>query len=255
MRKPLCLLGLISILMTSCESDSVSDQFDDANGNTAKKLIERVEFNPAQIEEEDQVFTVNYDANDKVTSATSGVGSVVLVHDDNELSTITGDGDPFSLSELYQDPYEAFETGEVLEYDTSGNPISVSVLEDYYEYNQTTGQYEEITEEYIATITYDATPNPYFYTFEAAGLIEVLDKVQLNFSMMPQSPEIVQARALFPLNNIKSITYKDEDGEIVGELKVDYVYDADNYPTSATMTVIDDEGSESVYAITYNYKE
>ncbi|GAA0713066.1 hypothetical protein GCM10009430_04280 [Aquimarina litoralis] len=255
MKRPLCLLGLISILITSCDSDSVSDAFDDANGNTVKKLIERVEFNPAQIEEEDQVFTVNYDANDRVTSASSGVGSVVLMHNNEELSTITGDGDPFSLSELYQDPYEAFETGDVLEYDASGNPISVSVLEDYYEYNQTTGEYEEITEEYIGTITYDAAPNPYFYTFEAAGLIKVLDKVQLNFSMMPQSPEIVQARALFPVNNIKSITYKDEDGEVVGELKIDYVYDADNYPTSATLTIIDEEDLESEYVITYNYKQ
>ncbi len=252
--KKLLFLSAITIF-ASCDSDSVSDEFDNANGDAAKKLIKNVEFNPAQIEEEDQVFTVNYDANNKVTSASSRVGTVVLEHENNELSTVTGDGDPFSLSELYQDPYDAFETGDVLEYDTSGNPVSISVLDDYREYNPVTGEFEEIVDEYIATITYDPTPNPYFYTFEAAGLIEVLDKVQLNFSMMPQSPEIVRARALFPLNNIKSILYKDEDGEVVGELKVDYVYDADNYPTSATLTVIDDEGLSSLYAITYIYKQ
>lgn len=252
--KKLLFLSAITIF-ASCDSDSVSDEFDNANGDTAKKLIETVEFNPAQVDEEDQVFTVNYDANNKVTSASNGIETAVLVHENDELSTITGDGDPFSLSELYQDPYDAFETGDVLEYDTSGNPISISVLEEYYEYNQTTGEYEETIEEYIATITYDATPNPYFYTFEAAGLIEVLDKVQLNFSMMPQSPEIVRARALFPLNNIKSIVYKDEDGEVVGELKIEYVYDADNYPTSATLTVIDEDELSSVYTITYIYKQ
>ncbi|SEK88314.1 hypothetical protein SAMN04487910_1382 [Aquimarina amphilecti] len=252
--KKLLFLSAITIF-ASCDSDSVSDEFDNANGDAAKKLIESVEFNPAQIDEEDQVFTVNYDANNNVTSASSGAGTVGLVYENDGLSTVTGDGDPFSISELYQDPYDAFETGDVLEYDTSGNPISISVLEEYYEYNQATGEYEETIEEYIATITYDATPNPYFYTFEAAGLIEVLDRVQLNFSMMPQSSEIVRARALFPLNNIKSIVYKDEDGEVVGELKIEYVYDADNYPTSATLTVIDEDELSSVYTMTYNYKQ
>jgi len=255
MRRLLFLSTISITFLASCDNDSVSDEFDNANGNTVKKLIERVEFDPAQIDEEDQVFTVNYDANNKVTSASSGVGTVVLEHGNNELSTITGDGDPFSISELYQDPYDAFETGEVLEYDQSGNPVSVLVFDMYYEYNPTTGMYEEFVEEYTATIAYDATPNPYFYTFEAAGLIEVLDRVQLNFSMMPQSSEILRARALFPLNNIKSITYKDEDGVTLGAVKMDYVYDADNYPTTATITVESEGEPNAVYTLDYAYKQ
>ncbi|WP_299313388.1 hypothetical protein [uncultured Aquimarina sp.] len=254
--KKLLFLTTISItLLASCDSDSVTDEFDNANGDTAKKLIERVEFNSAQIDEDDYVFTVNYDANNRVTSVSNGADTGVLVYENNELSTVTGGSEPFSLSELYQDPYDVFETGDVLEYDNSGNPISIKVFEESYEYNETTGFYEEITEEFTATIAYDATPNPYFYTFEAAGLIEVLDRVQLNFSMMPQSSEILRARALFPLNNIKSIVYKNEAGEVEGEVKIDYVYDADNYPSSATITVIVDQETASVYSVNYSYKQ
>jgi len=255
MKKFLFLSTVLVSFLTSCDSDSVSDEFDNANGDAVKKLIESVEFNPAQVDEEDQMFTVNYDANNRVTSVSNGIDTGVLVYENNDLSTVSGGDEPFSISELYQDPYDAFEVGEVLAYDTSGNPISISVMDEYYEYNSTTGEYEEITEEYIVTITYDATPNPYFYTFEAAGLIKVLDGVQLNFSLMPQSPEIVRARALFPLNNIKSMSYKDEDGVVVGELKIDYVYDADNYPTSATFTAIDEGEPSSVSTATYTYKQ
>ncbi|WP_299435203.1 hypothetical protein [uncultured Aquimarina sp.] len=252
--KKLLFLSVITIF-ASCDSDSVTDEFNNSNGDTAKKLIEKIEYDSAQIDEEDYDFIVEYDANNRVTSVSNGVDTGVLVYSNDDLSTVSGGEEPFSISELYQDPYDAFESGDVLEYDQSGNPISIRVFEEDYVYDPTTGTGEEVIEEYIATITYDATPNPYFYTFEAAGLIEVLDRVQLNFSMMPQSPEIVRARALFPLNNIKSIVYKDEDGETVGQVAIDYVYDADNYPSSATMTVTADGEPTSIFRADYNYKQ
>ncbi|MDH7446104.1 hypothetical protein [Aquimarina sp. 2201CG14-23] len=254
--KKLLFLSAISItLFASCDSDSVTDEFNDSNGDTAKKLIEKVEFDSAQIDEEDYDIVVDYDANNRVTSVTNGIDTGVLAYDNDGLSTVTGGEEPFSISELYQDPYDVFENGDVLEYDNNGNPISIKVLEEDYEYNETSGIYEEVINEYFATISYDPTPNPYFYTFEAAGLIEVLDGVQLNFSMVPQSSELIKARALFPLNNIKSILYKDEDGEVIGEVKIDYVYDADNYPSSATMTVTADEEPTSIFRANYIYKQ
>ncbi|MDY8135067.1 hypothetical protein [Aquimarina sp. 2201CG5-10] len=252
MKKLLCLPVVFTFLMTSCDSDSVTDEFNNSNGDTAKKLIERIEFESAQIEEQDYDLTVEYDSNNRVISASNGIDTGVLVYENDELATVTGGEEPFSISELYQDPYDAFEKGEVLEYDQSGNPISISVLE--YDYEYINGEFVETVEEYIATISYDATPNPYFYTFEAAGLIEVMDRVQLNFSMMPQAPEIIRARALFPVNNPKSIVYRDENNEVVGEVKMDYVYDAENYPTSATFTVETEGDPTSVYSAKYFYK-
>ncbi len=252
MKKLLLLTATASLLMTSCDKDSVTDEFNNSNGDTAKKLIEKIAYDSLQFGDEDYDLTVEYDTNNRVISASNGEEEGVLVYENNELTTITGGTEPFSMDELYKDPYDAYERGEVLEYDQSGNPIVVSVLQEDYEYID--GQYVETTEEFIATITYDATPNPYFYTFQAAGLIAVMDKVELNFSMLPQPAEIIKARALFPVNNPKNIVYRNENNEKVGEVKMDYVYDTDNYPTSATFTVETEDEPIKIYTAKYFYR-
>lgn len=254
MKKILLLPAIALTLITSCDDDSTSNEFDNANGGVAKKLIEKIEYDTAQIGQEDYIFTVNYDANNRVTSASNGIDTGVLVYDNNDLATVTGGTQPFSIDELYQSPYDVFEEGDVVSYDQSGNPSVITVIEYSYDYDPVTQLYIETIEELTATISYDATPNPFFYTFEAAGLIAVMDRVQLNFSMLPQSPEIVKAKALFPVNNLKSITVKNESGDTVGELKIDYVYDAENYPTSATFTAIS-EGETTIQTAKYFYKQ
>ena len=81
-----------------------------------------------------------------------------------------------------------------------------------------------------------------------------MDDVQLNFSMNPQIPEIVQARLLFPVNNPSQIIYKNEEGEIINTINVNYSYDNENYPTSATVTAVSIQDSEqSTYSAIYQY--
>ncbi len=243
-------IAITALFFVSCDDDSTSDEFNDANGGVAKKLIDRVEYD---IEGEDQIITVNYNADNKVTGVTDGTDVATLAYSNDELATVTAEADnPFSIDELYQNPYDAFEEGQVEEYDEAGNPIIVSVIEEDYEFIN--GEFVETTEKLTATISYDAAPNPFFYTFEAAGLIEVMDRVQLNFSMAPQSSELVKAKALFPINNVSGIIYKNEDNEEIGSLKIDYVYDAENYPTSATITIKTEDGETASETVNYFYK-
>ena len=253
MKKILCLPVLAGFFMVSCDDDSVSSQFNDSNEDAAKKLIEKVEFDSAQVGEQDYVLTVEYDANNRVTSASNGEDTATLVYSNNQLSTVAGAEEPFNIDELYQSPYDLFEDGDVLEYDQNGNPSVISVFE--YSWENINNNWVEVVEEYTATLTYDQTPNPYYYTFDAAGLIDVMDRVQLNFDMSGQPSDIIKAKALFPVNNIKSIIYSDEDGQVVGSVEMDYVYDTDNYPTSATFIVKSEGEPNAIYSAIYTYKQ
>jgi hypothetical protein len=234
---------MMLMVFVSCNKD-VSDEFLDANGNVAQKYIKRIEVISAQDPLENKTITVSYDGNNRVSSISDGATTSIFVYENNELSTITGDGDPFDIVELYQAPYDADETGDILEYDANGNPRRILILDEFYD-----GSVDELTGE----LTYDVAPNPFFYTLEAGGLIEVMDKVKFNFSMAPQPAEIVRARMLFPLNNLNGVIFKDQTGAIKYDMRADYVYNEDNYPSSATFTVID-ENETGIYTATYFYR-
>lgn len=259
MNKIISILILVLVLITSCSEDSVTDEFnnannnDNTNGSVASKLITKITGVSVQYPTENATIFISYDANDRVSSVSDGTEASVLVYNNGNLSTITSTGGtPFNVEELFVSPYDAFETGQVSEYDNNGNPIKLVFIEEEYDYNS--GTYTTV--EYTAEISYDTEPNPYFYTLQAAGIIEVLDNVELNFSLNPQTPEIVQARALFPLNNIKRIIYKDENSVVIYEIAADYVYNDVDHPITATVTASSPADNEiSVYTLAYTYKE
>lgn len=245
------LLTVLAVFM-SCSEDSATDEFNAANQNASVKLITNLSVVSAQDASENQSVTINYNGNNQVANITDGVETSFLVYDNNNLTNVTGEGETLNVEELYQSPYDAFETGEVLQYDSNMNPVSIRFLEEEFDFFNNTMNVVE----YYAEIEYDATPNPFFYTLEAAGIIDVLDNVDLNFSMDVQAPEIVQARLLLPTNNIKKITYKDEDLTPIYQIVANYVYDAQNYPSTGTVTSTDlGDDSVSVYTTTFTYME
>ncbi|SDR79344.1 hypothetical protein [Winogradskyella sediminis] len=251
-QKSLIILLSLSIFTLSCSEDSVTDEFDNANGNVQEKLIESISIISAQDSQENKNISLSYTSGGLLNTISDGVETSIFVYDDNDnLSNITGGGnDNLNIEELYESPYDAFETGEVIQYDDNGNPKEIEFYEEEYDYN-TDSYYTKI---YTAEISYDNTHNPYFYTLEAGGIIEVLDDVQLNFSLNPQIPEIVQARLLFPVNNPSQLIYKNEEGEIIHTINVNYSYDNENYPTSATVTAVSVQDSEqSTYSAIYQY--
>ena len=245
------LLTVLAVFM-SCSEDSATDEFNAANQNASVKLITNLSVVSAQDASENQSVTINYNGNNQVANITDGVETSILVYDNDNLTNVTGEGETLNVEELYQSPYDAFETGEVLQYDSNMNPVSIRFLEEEFDFFNNTMNVVE----YYAEIEYDATPNPFFYTLEAAGIIDVLDNVDLNFSMDVQAPEIVQARLLLPTNNIKKITYKDEDLTPIYQIVANYVYDAQNYPSTGTVTSTDlGDDSVSVYTTTFTYME
>ena len=110
-----------------------------------------------------------------------------------------------------------------------------------------------------ATISYDDKPNFFFATLESAGIVEILDALDVSFAPNLQAtPEIVKARELMPMNNIVRVEF-DIDGSATqsAEINVTYEYDADGYPSKATLVLRDEyegEINEVTEAISVSYK-
>ncbi|MFA5514350.1 MAG: hypothetical protein WDA17_05505 [Sphaerochaetaceae bacterium] len=240
MKKMIFLVGAILTMsvLFSCKK-STEDEFNGANGDVAQKYIKR--FQVIENSKESTTFTINYGANNLVSSVSDGNASAFLNFDGaNNLTSVTGDEETLDVNELYQSPYDAFESGTVLKYDDKGNPVQISVFEDGYGSEVITGN-----------ILYDPNPNPFFYTLKAGGVIDMLDRVDLNFGY--SNPSIVKARMLLPYNSIKTMIFKDAAGITKYEVQIDYNYDADKYPTSATVTAMSQDGTSTI-TLLYTYK-
>ena len=245
------IVSTISIL-TSCNEESVSDDFEEVNGDVAVKLMESISVSDAEDSSDNTTVTMYYTNDGKLNTISDGSETNVFVYDnDNKLTRITSDGDNLNMEELYESPYDAFDTGEVVEYDDNNNPKKIEFLveeciDDYW-----CDEYE--VKIYTAELSYDDAHNPFYHTFNAGGIIDVLDNVELNFGSS-QSPEIVKVKDLFPMNNLSQIIYKNEEGEALVSLNVNFSYDDENYPTSATITAVDIEESEqSVSSVIFTY--
>lgn len=248
-KKTFCWLALSIGLITACEK-TATDEFEEVNGEVKNKLIKNISVISAQDAEENKNISLTYNNSNRLTTISNGIETSVFIYQEGKLANVAGEHDDLTIEELYESPYDAFETGEVLEYDTNGNPHIIHFFEEEYDYYSNTAEIRE----YSAEVNYDDTHNPYFFTLEAAGIIEVLDGVKFNFSMAPQVSEIVKARVLFPVNNPSSITYRNEEGDIIYTINIDYDYDEQDYPISATVTSVSLEHQEtSVYLSSFTY--
>jgi hypothetical protein len=245
-------IGLGMTLLTAC-SNSASDDFDEINGGVKKKRLKTV----AATNQESETITTQfmYNAENKLisVSGTNGTDATLVNYsNDGNAIKVAEDNDPsesLSIEELYKSPYNVYETGEVLEHDSNKNPSKV--LFKHRVYNWETGNY--IIENYTAEMFYDNKPNVYFSTLEAAGVIEILDGVDVSFGVNPQASEIIKARRLLPLNNVTKIIYKDADDNVEGTLTIDYTYDSDGYPLTGKGVAVG--GKESVTInTTYSYE-
>tara|TARA_B110000114_G_scaffold68911_1_gene73089 strand:- start:118 stop:879 length:762 start_codon:yes stop_codon:yes gene_type:complete len=243
----------LTVLIVGCSGDSVSEEYDNTNGNVQEKLISSIAITSNQDSQENGVISLSYNSDGSLNTINDGTETQIFIYNDNnELTNVSGGGDNLNVLELYESPYEVFETGEVVVYDDNGNPQDIEFYEEEEVYDNDTGNYYYVTKIYTAEITYDNTHNPYFYTLEAAGIIGVLDGVQLDIGVNAQLPEIVQARMFFPLNNPSRINYKNEEGQILFTTNVNYVYDDENYPTSATITNVEND-EVTTYSAIFQY--
>jgi len=242
----------LTLLIVACSGDSVSEEFDNTNGNVQEKLISSIALISNQDSQENGVISLSYNSDGSLNTINNGTETQIFIYNDNnELTNVSGGGDNLNVLELYESPYEVFETGEVVVYDDNGNPQEIEFYEEEPVYVGGFISYY-VTKIYTAEITYDNTHNPYFYTLKAAGIIGVLDGVQLDIGVNAQLPEIVQARMFFPLNNPSRINYKNEEGQILFTTNVNYVYDDENYPTSATITNVEND-EVTTYSAIFQY--
>ena len=241
MKKTLFLFSIGAFAsFASCSSDSSSEDLP----GTAKyiKTVHMVDTSDGT----DETVTVNYNTDGSVSNVTDGTETSTFVYNDSDhLTTITGDSDPLSMSELYEAPYDGFEFGEVLQYDSNGNPKKLRLFERDYD--------GLIIAEYTSDITYDSQANPFLHTLDKAGILDVIDNIDINFSSTPGSEQLVVASQLLFVNNPKTFTVKDSENNVIDTVVANYVYDGQGYPTSGTFTHTDDSGDISVSTATYTY--
>ena len=241
MKKQITLLLLaISCFTISCSSEE--DGFDEANQNAAKKYVKKI---ITTGEGESNLSEISYDSQGRVTSATSDNETKYFSYSDDEdggLNKVSGGGENLMTNEIISEIKDAYEIGEVLQYDKNGNPTVLELYEEDYEGNQTTN---------TATITYDDKPFMFYYTLDAAGIIDVLYDVRLQF-YAPE--EIIIAKKLLPVNNPVRAIIKDDSNQEIGSISLDYNYDEDNYPETTTVISIDDEGYVESYDVVYQYR-
>ncbi|WP_116771541.1 hypothetical protein [Maribacter litoralis] len=242
------LFSSIAILNFSCD-DSTSDEFEEVNGNVETKLISSINVGSAENSDDNTSIIFSYNSEQQLNSIFDGTETTNFIYEDGDLSKVSGNVDNGNVEELYDSPYDAFETGQVEEYDDNGNPSVIKFIE--YDYDYMTGEEEVVY--YTAEISYDDKPNPFYKTAEAAGLIDVMDQIRLNFAAAPQAEEIVRAKALFPNNNPSQVLYKNEEGKIEYTINMSYTYDGD-YPTTATVSTVSEYSDENeTYVTTFTY--
>jgi hypothetical protein len=234
------IIVFATILSFSMSCKKSTEEFTIANGQVAEQFVKRIDIF-SSIPSENKSYTINYDGAGRVSSITDGSQSRFFNYaSSGSLDKISDGDDALIINNLFQTPYCAFEIGDVLEYDNVGNPKRILVYEDGYGSQILTGE-----------IIYDAAPNPFFYTLRAAGLLDVLDRVDLN--MRYQSPVIIKARLLLPLNNIIGGIFKNEQGITKYEVHATYQYSSARYPISATIDIITPDDVK-VYTVNYYFK-
>jgi hypothetical protein len=253
----LCMFSL-SLLVLSCETSSTEDEFNSANKNVKEKYIKRFQIVDYSGRRDSSYisYTFYYGSSNRVSSATDDEQNIFLNYDNSgNLVTIirhketdytnyygdtkfaTNSNDTLIINDLMNSPYDAFKVGNVIEYDDNANPYKIEVYKNGYE-----------SEIQIGEILYDSNPNPFFYTLKAAGIIDILDMVKLNFGN--HNPSITKAREILPYNNIKAMFFKNMSGFVESEVHFDYIYDEDNYPTRVDIDILEDD---EIYKMALNY--
>jgi len=253
MKKIAILLTFLMVsTFISCNKSSIEDGFEGANSNVKEKLLEQVTYDGSNAYNSSYSYQLEYDGQNHLCCATFNSDrygnkdtqtSLLNYDSEGNLSNITGSDTPIKMSDLYETPYDAYELGDVLEYDKKGNPTKVEAFA-----NTNLNDTEEML---TAVISYDDKPNPFYYTLKAGGFIDVLDNIDLKFG--PESPDLVKAYKLLPFNNINGVTFKSSDGLVQAEILFDTTYDDDGYATNSTVTYVTQSGTNKSY-IAYVYK-
>ncbi|MDR2222263.1 MAG: hypothetical protein LBE34_05930 [Flavobacteriaceae bacterium] len=229
----LLALGLIGV---SCSSDDSSSN----NGNGTRpnqhiKYITNVDtfYLEDGVMEQDSKVVMQYSTANRLESMQStelgsedepnNTGNIKFVYGASSKLEKVGEASELKLvSDMLLYKNDAYKMGKVLKYDNRKNPIEILV-------------YNEEKEQDILKVTYDEKPFFAFHTLRAAGIIEAIDGVSLNFAAPSTPPQLKLAKELIPTNNPVALQIIDHTGRVLTDLKITYQYDDKNYPKVAVM--------------------
>lgn len=246
-------LILSLFFITSCNEDSSDDV-----KNATPAYLQQIELNVPEGKSTKAVFSYNADTQLQSVNLSDinghSIPALFNYATDGDLSSVDFDGDNFKISDLLGENFQAFEYGRVIEYDSNSNPSVIEIIneEEDEEWNEETQQYEVIFEKIRYTIEYDSKPFFLYYTLKSAGMIDLMDSIHLL--MNAESSEITVLRKLLPSNNIIGISAKNEAGQDIGNISIDYVYNDINYPISAKIVVSEGEHTENL-SVNFKYLE
>ena len=88
MKKPIYSISLLSalILTFGCSNDSVSEEFDDANGDTEKKLISSVAIISAQDPQDDKTISLSYTSDGSLNTINNGIETGIFTYNNDAVS-------------------------------------------------------------------------------------------------------------------------------------------------------------------------
>lgn len=232
----LLALGLIGV---SCSSDDSSSNNGNGTGpNQHIKYVTNVDtfYLEDGVMEQDSKAVMQYSTANRLESIktmefgyegeSGNTGDVKFVYGTNSKLEKVGEASELLLvSNLLLYKNDAYKIGKVLKYDSRKNPIEMLV-------------YNEEKEQDILKVTYDDKPFFAFHTLRAAGIIEAIDGVSLNFAAPSTPPQLKLAKEIIPTNNPITFQIIDHTGRIVNDVKITYQYDDKNYPKVAMMYAV-----------------
>lgn len=225
--KNLILLISISIIFYSCEKNSLDEGFENANPNVKEKLIKQIDLIFDDWQKAEGTIRINYNQENKITSIASEKNTHFFYYNkDGDLILFKDDSEDFLIDDLFKEigdsAVAAYTWGDVLRYDSNGNPEEVELLKGSFDYH-----FSGIEEYSIAYISYDPIPNPFYYTLKAGGIIDVLDNIYLNFGYGPK--ELILAKDILPFNFPNQILVKNIHGATEFQYHFDNTIDEDDY--------------------------
>lgn len=259
---------LVGLLLLSCSksSDDESSSVGDRESTELIKSVdlELIEYYDGGSYSENISALFNYDTEGKLLDVSSKVSEdsykkmMSFNYSDNgKLSSVDGVFGPQLVEDIYGLKLNLYEDdATVLEYDENHNPSKVQMFNVRTVLKDVDGVdvEVEVTENLIAEITYDSHPFFLYNTLKSAGILEIMDNLDVFMSAVPD--DVKKLKEFLPYNNIQNIRYErenyGEESDII-EISFKYEYNTNGNPMSAVITYKENEEIDMKCNILFDY--
>lgn len=237
MKKSVLTVGvsLLVIAFAGCSKDSSSKK---ADPNEYIKYITKISGHELSDTNYQSIVHFTYDERNRMVNMISSQLKDGVEDDfetnsfsyeqSGKLDKVSSGNTETLVSTILPNKDEAYKIGKVLAYDSYLNPSKLMFF-----YDEFLGKGNTVVKQGTVDIKYDDKPFFAFHTFRAAGIIQALDGIKLNFASPTQAPQLKLAKEIMPNTNPIEITYKNEEGVVLSHINITINYDTENYPVSS----------------------